>query len=281
MRKIGLMILALVATTSACNVRKPDAAAPTPVAQTLEEAYLQALALSPLPYEVERDQQVWTGAAVDMRFSEQNYLVSLQARIRQDQKAGAVRTKPEALDTCIDVVMMGCEVTSAGFLSAGDQGRLWWQIQTGFTEEDGVGGGLIVFEETIESELKPILWTFEGAQYETPSLERQGDRDWLLIVPGISRGTGSGDMTVMMLWRDSRWRPVDTNWQSRVGDQLKGMEVWHQPRWAFPRLVASSPLWRPGDAGCCGTGGTADMEFDIIDERLTLIEANISPPPAG
>lgn len=177
--------------------------------------------------------------------------------------------------------MKRCDVTGAGFLSAGDQGRLWWQIQAGFTEGDGVGGGVMVFEERADDELKPILWTFEGAQYETPSLERHDDGQWLLFVPGISRGTGSGDTSVMMLWREGKWRPVDMDWEGRVGAQLGGMEVWHKPRWAFPRLMASSPLWRPGDGGCCGTSVTAEMEFDIFDDQLTLINAKITRVPAG
>lgn len=281
MRKLGLVVLALAATASACSAQSPAAAPPAPVAETLEEAYRQALALSPLPYEVENQHRYWTTASDDMRSSEENYLEDLQARIRLDQKAATVRTTPEALNTCVDVVMKSCDVTSAGFLSAGDQGRLWWQIQAGFTDDDGVGGGVVVFEEGADGELKPILWTFEGAQYETPSLEPHGDGQWLLIVPGISRGTGSGGMTVMMLWRDGAWRPVDMDWQSRAGDLLGGMQVWHQPRWAFPRLVASSPLWRDRDAGCCGTGGTAEMEFEIVDDRLTLISAEITPPRAG
>ncbi len=277
MRIVTLAILALAASSAACA---QDAPAPAPaVAETVEGAYRQALALSPLPYEVENEHRYWTGAPADERSDEANYLERLQRRVRQDQTASAARTTPAELDACVDVVLKACAVRSAGFMSFGDDRRVWWQIQDGFTDEDGVGGGVIVFEEIEGGALKPILWTFEGWRYENPFLEPQGEGRWLLIVPGISRGTGSGDLTLMTLWRDGGWHPVDVDWQSRVGDMLGGMEVRHQPLWRFPRLEARSQLWRADDGGCCGMGGEVLMDFDIIDDRLVVTNAEITPPP--
>ena len=74
---------------------------------------------------------------------------------------------------------------------------------------------------------------------------------------------------------DGRWRPVDIHWQDRAGDLLKGFEVRHQPRWRFPELSAWTPLWRPQDANCCGEGGDAGLDFDIVDDRLTLTSVNM------
>ena len=276
MRIITLAILALAVATSACNAQttpEPEA----PVADTVEGAYRQALAASPLPYEIENEHRYWTTAPADQRSDETSYLEELQRRIRQDQKASAARTTPAALNTCLDVVLKSCGVQSAGFLSMGDAGRIWWQIQDGFTDEDGVGGGVVVFEEVAGGQLKPILWTFEGSRYENPYLEPHGDGQWLLIVPGISRGTGSGDMTVMMNRRDGGWHAVDMDWTSRVGDRLGGFETRHQPRWLFPRLTAWSQLWRADDGNCCGTAGSVEMDFEVIDDRLTLTDAEITP----
>ncbi len=275
MRTIGLMVLALM-TASACSAQTPAAPPATAVADTVEGAYRQALAVSPLRYEVENEHRYWTSAPAGERSDEASYIESLQRRIRQDQRASAARTTPVALNACIDVVLKSCGVQSAGFLSMGDEGRIWWQIQDGFTDEDGVGGGVVVFEEVAGGRLKPILWTFEGSRYENPYLEPHGDGRWLLIVPGISRGTGSGDMTVMMIRRDGGWHAVDMDWTSRVGDKLSGFETRHQPRWLFPRLEAWSPLWRADDGNCCGTAGSVEMEFDVIDDRLTLTDAEIT-----
>ncbi len=277
MRILTLAILVLAAATSACNAQTTTQPAPEPVADTLDGAYRQALAFSPLRYEIENEHRYWSAAAADERSDEADYLERLQRRIRQDQKASAARTTAAALNACVDVVLKSCSVQSAGFLGMGDAGRIWWQIQDGFTDEDGVGGGVMIFEEEAGGRLKPILWTFEGSRYENPYLEPHGDGKWLLIVPGISRGTGSGDMTVMMVHRDGGWHAVDMDWQSRVGDKLGGFEIRHQPRWVFPRLEAWSPLWRSDDANCCGTAGSVDMEFDVVEDRLMLANAEIRP----
>lgn len=281
MRTVTLAILVLAVATSACSAQSSVGAPEEPLGEAVAGAYRQALAASPLAWQVEHEHRYWTTAAADQRSDEASYLADLQARIREDRKAAAVRTTPDALNVCVEVVLKGCGVRSAGFLGMGDEGRIWWQIQDGYTDEDGVGGGVVVFEEVAGGQLKPLVWTFEGARYENPYLEPHGDGQWLLIVPGLSRGTGSGDMTVMMLRRDGGWHAVDMDWQGRVGDRLGGFEARRQPRWRFPALEAWSPLWRAENGNCCGTAGSVEMEFDVVDDRLTLTGAEITPSPGG
>ena len=274
MRLLTVSILALTAMLSACG-QAPTAEAREPLATTVDGAYRQALAVTPMPYEVEAGHRYWTTAPANERGEDSFYVEDLQRRITADRKARAARTTVEALDdACVDIVLKGCSVSSGGFVQGGDR-RLWFQIQQGFTDEDGVGGGVIIFEQESGGALKPIYWTFEGARYDAPMMTPHGEDGWLLIAPGVSRGTGSGDMTVMMLWRDGAWRPVDVDWRSRAGDLLGGFEVRHQPRWRFPELSAHTPLWRPEDGNCCGRGGEAGLDFEIVDEKLTLMGANI------
>ena len=88
-----------------------------------------------------------------------------------------------------------------------------------------------------------------------------------------SRGTGAGDMMRMMLFRDGGWRQVDTDWQSRAGDLLKGREVRHRPNWNFhDGLRAMTPLWNAADAQCCGQAGVALLEFEVVGDKLTLTD---------
>ena len=273
MRLLTVSLLALALAGSACG-QAPAAATQQPLATTADGAYRQALAVTPMPYDVENVHRYWMSEPADQR-DETSYVEALQRRIVQDRKARAARVTIEALkDGCVDIVLKGCSVTSGGFVQGGDK-RLWFQIQDGFTDEDGVGGGVVIFEQEAGGALKPIYWTFEGSRYDPPMLTPNGEGRWLLIVPGLSRGPGSGDMTVMLLWRDGRWRPVDIHWQDRAGDLLKGFEVRHQPRWRFPELSAWTPLWRPQDANCCGEGGDAGLDFDIVDDRLTLTSVNM------
>ena len=277
MRLLTVSILALSAALAACG-QAPTAEAQEPLATTVDGAYQQALAVTPMPYEVEAEHRYWTTAPAGERGEDSYYIEDLQRRITADRKARAARTTVEALDDgCVDIVLKGCSVASGGFVQGGDQ-RLWFQIQNGFTDEDGVGGGVVIFEQEAGGALKPVYWTFEGARYDAPMMTPHGENQWLLIAPGLSRGTGGGDMTVMMLWRDGKWRPVDIDWQSRAGDLLKGLEVRHRPRWFFPELSAWSPLWRPDDGACCGRGGQVWMDFGIVDDRLTLTSADIRPP---
>lgn len=276
MRLLTVSILALTAMLAACGPA-PSAVAQEPLATTVEGAYRQALAATPMPYAVENRHRWWLADANEDR-DESYYLDQLHRQITADRKARAVRTTAEALDeSCVDIVLKGCSVLAGGFVQSGDK-QLWYQIQDGFTEEDGVGGGVVIFEQEAGGTLKPIYWTFEGSRYDSPMLTPNGEGQWLLIAPGISRGTGSGDMTVMLLWRDGQWRPVDVYWYERVGDMLERMQVRHQPRWHFPELSAYTSLWRDQDANCCGEGGDAGLSFDIVDDKLTLVHANIKRP---
>ncbi len=253
-------------------------AAPPPPAQdvpsTIPEAHEAAVALSPVPHDLMESYRYWRIDGADLE--DEAYLDQLQRRIRQDRAARALDVSPEeVMRGCIELMLKGCASRAGGVLRHGET-VLWWQIQDGYTEEDGVGGGVIVFQ-AVGNRLRPILWDFEGGRYDAPLLIPV-DAGLLLIAPGLSRGTGSGDSTVRAILRDGRWRPVDTRWQDRARDQLGGFSVYHQPRWNFEDLSAWTPLWRSDDANCCGTAGTADIDFDIVDDRLTVVGARLRGP---
>lgn len=256
---------------SACVIPAP----PTQeVPRTIPEAHEAAVALSPVPHALLERHRYWRLDGADL--DDEGYLDQLQRRIRQDRAARRLRVTPQALSRgCVELTLKGCGTRAGGYLRHGET-VLWWQLQDGYTEEDGVGGGIVVF--AVEGDgLRPILWDFEAGRYDAPLLI-QVDAGLLLIAPGLSRGTGSGDSTVMALWRDGEWRPVDTRWQDRARDRLGGFEVRHQPRWNFEEMSAWTPLWRSDDANCCGTAGTAVIDFDIVEDRLTAIDAQLAGP---
>lgn len=255
---------------SACGLPAPAQDVPT----TIPEAHAAAVALSPVPHVLEESHHYWRIDGADP--ADESYLDVLQRRIRQDRAARDLRVTPEALSRgCVELTLKGCASRAGGFLRHGGT-VLWWQLQDGYTEEDGVGGGIIVFEAE-GNRLRPILWDFDGGRYDAPLLIPV-DAGLLLIAPGLSRGTGSGDSTVMAILRDGEWRPVDTRWQERAREKLGGFSVYHQPRWDFEQMSAWTPLWREGDAGCCGTAGTADIDFDIVEDRLTAVGVRLKGP---
>lgn len=181
------------------------------------------------------------------------------------------------IDACVAGPLKGCAVASAGVVTLDRTRRLWWQIQDGYTEEDGVGGGMMVFEQTGDGPLTPVVWAFEAGVYEAPVLTRV-DSGPLLVVPGVSRGTGAGDASVLMIRSAGGWRPVDTDWQDRAGPLLDGREVRHRPYWYWTEMLAMTPLWRSDDSQCCGRAGVALLSFDVVDGQLTLTRVRMLAP---
>lgn len=180
-------------------------------------------------------------------------------------------------ESCVAVRLQGCSVAGAGMLPLEEGRRLWWQVQAGYTDEDGIGGGLLVFEQVADDALVPVIWAFDAGIYEAPILTRV-DSGLLLVAPGISRGNGAGDASVLMIRRDDGWRQVDTGWQERAGQLLDGREVRHRPYWYWQEMLAMTPLWRPEDAACCGEAGVALLGFDVVDEQLILTDIQMLAP---
>lgn len=268
MRKLTVVALAL-ALAGPATAQTP---APTGGARpaTIEAAYREAMQSSPIPQLVAEAHRGWVGEGSPPDDIE--YLHRLQTRNRQDGIARAARPTPLSLaETCVAVRLQGCAVASAGVLPLDDDRRLWWQVQEGHTDEDGVGGGLMVFEQAGGGPLTPVVWAFEAGVYEAPILTRV-DGGRLLIAPGVSRGNGAGDASVMMIRREDGWRPVDTDWQGRAGRLLNGREVNHRPYWYWQEMLAMTPLWGAGDAACCGRAGVALLSFDVVDDQLILTE---------
>lgn len=277
---MAAILLALVAV-SVCGQESPvDASQGEVLPTTVDAAYRLSLSLSPLRHDVEAEHRLWLedqALPQDERPSDGAYLERLQRRIAHDRRARALRVRPEALQAgCLEIELKGCSAPAGGFLVLTDDRVLHWQTQDGYTEEDGVGGGVVVLERIgTAPTLTPLVWTAEGSHYDSPILVQRGEAQ-LLILQGVSRGTGAGDMLRMLNFRDGGWHEVDTDWQARAGALMQGREVRHRPFWSFhDGIRALSPLWRAGDAGCCGEGGVALLEFEVAGDRLTLTDMNI------
>lgn len=281
MRVVLMAMAAALAAGPACSQATgnpgPGAALPT----TVDAAYREALRLSPLPRDVEAEQAEWRAsrAGAGQDGAEETYhLERLQRRIAADRRARALRVQPADMEKgCLQIELLGCGAPAGGFLKLADDHVLYWQTQDGHTEEDGVGGGVVVVERKGGAgALTPLVWTAEGSAYEAPLLIFAGDGEWLLVLPGVSRGTGAGDMMRMLRYRNGAWRQIDTDWQARAGALLNGREVRHRPYWSFhDGMRAITPLWNASDAQCCGEAGTALLEFEIVDDRLTLGEVRM------
>lgn len=90
---------------------------------------------------------------------------------------GTWASQPVALDgigsACLETPLRGCRVLTAGFLNAdggSDDGEpfIAWQTQMGFTFEDGVAGGFVLFAHGTDG------WSVLGSgiegEYHLPGL---------------------------------------------------------------------------------------------------------------
>lgn len=202
---------------------------------------------------------------------------------------GAWASGPVALDgigsACLETPLRGCRVLTAGFLNADggpDDGESFiaWQTQMGFTYEDGVTGGFVLFVHGAQG-WRVLDSGIEG-EYHMPVLA-EGE---LLHIPGYTGGTGAGNLDRLHA-RDpasGNWRTIGMHaWLGTVGELLPdGLEIWkgvdYDLRRPWMGLFAHTPLWRAGDANCCPTGGEAVITLEIEDDRLVATGVRYLPP---
>ena len=193
-------------------------------------------------------------------------------------------------DTCQQTQLKGCSVLASGYIAAEGGPRIAFQTQAGFTDEDGVKGGVVLFKEN-EKGWSFLASAFDGYRYDVPRLVAH--EDILLHVPGYTGGTGAYNADLLFFWGDTGaaayredWNRVDLDhWRSRIGELLPaGLEIWKGvdydfDDWFYGELNARTPLWRADDGNCCPSGGWATIHFTIEDQTLVPTGVDYQPPP--
>lgn len=201
----------------------------------------------------------------------------------------AAASLPGLDDTCLETELKGCAVLSSGYIASEQGHRIAFQTQAGFTEEDGVKGGVVLFAE------KPEGWelfasAFDAYRYETPRLVEHDEL--MLHVPGYTGGTGAYNADLLFVWGDTGaaryfedWRSIDLDsWSSLADDLLpEGLAIWQGvdydfDDWFYGELNARTPLWRDDDGNCCPSGGQATVHFAIEDYSLVVTGLDYQPP---
>lgn len=177
---------------------------------------------------------------------------------------------------------MNCTVPSAGVVRDGPL-TILYQIQTGASEEGGIGAGVLLWDASGPGAPKLIGWTFEGVEMKTPQVNAERG---LLWVPGTMMGTGAHNADILYQKRGGRWVEIDMgSWQDSLGTRLpKGLGAWHGVAYYLmgESMGAETDLWADSDANCCPTGGRANLGFSIAGDRLKLdtVSAQIGGPKA-
>jgi hypothetical protein len=175
---------------------------------------------------------------------------------------------------------MNCNVPAAGIARDGDL-TILWQVQSGASDADGGGAGVMLWDASGPGAPRPIGWSFEGVEMRQPALHAESG---LLWVPGLMGGTGEGNADILYQKRGDRWVEIEmTSWRTDLDKRLpKGIGVWKGVKYSFlaAAMGADADLWKDSDANCCPTAGRANLGFVIEGDRLKLdtISAQLGGP---
>ena len=265
--RLGAIAIAAVVTLCASR-----ALAQTP--PDIEQVWSHARAVSPAPLSLDREHDRWrsertSDAEADLRWKE----VWLSSTARDAAARRLVVAEADLGEACIPFGLDGCTTDQGGYLNA-REGRIYWQLQNGSTDEDGMTAGFVLLTRTAEG-LKPVAWGFEGAFYSPPVFIRDGDDRAYVAIPGRAAGTGQFNVDRLYRWTPDAAQPLsqidNETWRDSLDDRLPtGLGVWQGVEFNYEGLSAKTSLWQDSDANCCASGGDAWLSFAIEGEALVL-----------
>lgn len=277
---LAVILTSLIVAGATTLVGPSDAQSVPP---SLRQALDAAVAASPTPKSVLADQADWeSGLAepgADREYEIESRLERLRALTARDSRLAAIHDAPLPGTTCVGEALKGCSAFMGGWL-ASDGHVLHWQLQSGFTDEDGGANG-VVFLTGPSARLHPVAWGFDAARFDAPVLFGDGDQTYV-AVPGIHGGSGAGNADLVFRWTpgaDGELVQVDTwSWMDQLQTQLPVGLSGRSVRMDYHEMFATTPLWREADGACCATGGTALLSYEIRDDVLTLTEVRVQRP---
>lgn len=103
----------------------------------------------------------------------------------------------------------------------------------------------------------------------------------VLDIEDTLAGTGNYNESTYLLLKDRQWEQIDSSsWLNDLQARIpNGTEI-HKGVW--PDLVtmnAQAYLYKPEDANCCPTAGTANIELELIGTRLAIKSLTVGPAP--
>lgn len=257
------------------------AAAPQDDRSRAETAFAAARAVSPTPLRLDRERGSWLeertfeGAVVtetDDLWAER-WITSAARDART--RALAIRTTslPEA---CVDIGLSNCSTVMGGYLNI-DGHRLTWQLQDGFTPEDGTAAGYALLSGG--DRLRAEAWDHAGIRYEPPALIRIEDQTYVAIAGRVA-GTGAYNADALFRFApgaDPMLIEIDNEtWRETDLPALlpAGLEIWKGVAFNYDddSLTARTSLWTSHDGNCCPSGGEATLVFEIRGDRLVLTQ---------
>lgn len=182
-----------------------------------------------------------------------------------------------------------CRVLSSSSTYFEDLPDIALQIQTGVSEDFGIGGGVVIYQNAGNGWQK-LASDFEGYRYDLPTFAQRED-GVVMHIAGVRTGTGSGNADLAFFAPYSEegspraWQAIDLiSWRDEISGNLpEGLEIWKgvdfdMGDWVSRYLTARTYLWKAEtDANCCPTGGQALIFFDLDRNVLKIDRVEYDP----
>ncbi|MFZ1741713.1 MAG: hypothetical protein WAT93_02605 [Pontixanthobacter sp.] len=186
---------------------------------------------------------------------------------------------------CLYLTEARCWVVASGtFASMERGGPVIWQHME-LAPKDGPAVEMIVMAENATGNGYRLVLAEQTEGYFTPpDLVENSDQGVVFHIPGRMGGTGFGNADVLLVRTKQQWHRVNLDeWFDQVNALLPdGFEIRQGVRFDFREMFAYSPVWRPEDGQCCGSGGTVFIDFRVKEWKLAVDRLAFNPStPTG
>lgn len=255
------------------------AAAPQDGQRRAEAAFAAAEAVSPTPLRMKREHQEWLQERVmdgsDVAETDERWAERWTTAAARDARVRALAVDARRLPTdCVDIGISDCTTPTGGYLNIRGH-LLMWQLQEGFTPEDGKTAGYVLMTGT--DRLRAETWGHDGVWYEAPRVLWIADQAYVGVA-GVMAGTGAYNADALYRFTPGADHPLteidNESWRDIDLPALlpTGLEIWKGVAFNYDTMTARTGLWRPSDGNCCPSGGEATLSFEIVGDRLALVE---------
>ena len=178
---------------------------------------------------------------------------------------------PSALASdCLYRTRADCRVLASGQIAALALGTtLHWQLLA-LQPADGPASEMIVLIEQDGAVPVLLLSHQTDGYFDAPVAVRDGDGRFLLHLPARNRGLGNADLVLMN--SGEGWNRTTAEAIMREADRLlpAGFSLASPVGFNLREGSASALVRRDTDAGCCATGGIANIDFEQSDHALSV-----------
>lgn len=102
------------------------------------------------------------------------------------------------------------------------------------------------------------------------------------ILATSDRVTGTGAFLIEEYWTFDENGPIPLDASAKISEITQkllppGRTIMNGSAFNIETLSYSTPVWKPGDAHCCPSGGSVHIQFALKNHRLTVVSQGFDP----